>query len=125
MPQYSIFDRRQFLRGLGSAFLGAPLLARSARAQNAPSGDSAERRRAMARIAALEWHPKPPPRHAARWSPLDELPDWLATALDSVVPPGAAAAWSAWAQQGDNLSLAHAMQELHAWTCAAAMEKRP
>lgn len=95
------------------------------RAQNAPSGDSAELRRAMARIAALEWHPKPPPRHAARWSPLDELPDWLATALDSVVPPGAAAAWSAWAQQGDNLSLAHAMKELHAWTCAAAMDKRP
>jgi hypothetical protein len=36
MPQYNIFDRRQFLRGLGSAFLGAPLLAGSARAQSTP-----------------------------------------------------------------------------------------
>jgi hypothetical protein len=73
--------------------------------------------RAMARIGALEWNPEPPARQPAGWTPFDELPDWLALVLDSVVPAAAAAAWSAWSQQRDHRSLSTAVREVRAWLC--------
>jgi len=36
MPNYNVLSRRQFIRGLGTAFLSGPLLAKTAAAQNTP-----------------------------------------------------------------------------------------